>query len=148
MNTATQTPVETYLLNLWETSELYAGAEIRPHDDGTLYVAWDIDQQRVCMKFIIDGATTKGQFDDLSIDLALLLHAEADKMRDEEIASGMDEGAAQDMANAYGPYYMDVFLPKHYAAGDLIRADLLGIYGPELFLHFLPFQFPTEGGAA
>jgi hypothetical protein len=145
MSTATQTPVETYLLNLWESSELYAGAEIRPHDDGTLYTAWDIDQQRVCMKFIVDGGVTKPQFDDLSLDLALLLHAEGDRMRASEIAGGKAEDEARDLADSYGPYYMDVYLPD--TTSDLTRADLLGIYGPELFLHFVPIH-TIEGGAA
>lgn len=146
MSTATQTPVETYLLNLWETSELYAGEEIQMTLGGTLYVAWNIDQQRVCMKFIVDGAVTKPQFDDLSLDLALLLHREADKMRDDAIESGNDPAEARDMADAYGPYYMDVYLPVD-GCSDVRRADLLGIYGPELFLHFVP-TFWIEGGAA
>ncbi len=146
MSTATQTTLETYLIDLWESSDLYAGAEVRPHEDGMLYTAWDMDQQRVCLKFIVDGEVTKSQFDDLSIDLVLLLHAESDKMRDQEIADGKDEAAAADLANGYGPYYMDVYLSvRDHAA--IRKANLLGIYAPELFLHFVPIH-NSEGGAA
>lgn len=144
MSIATPTPVATALIQMWEASELYASAEIRPHECGTLYVAWDVDQQRVAMKFIVDGPISKSAFDDLSIDLAILLHDEADKMRDEEISNGSDETEASALAIHYGPYYMDVYLPV--GATDVRRADLLGIYAPELFLHFVPTLL-IDGGA-
>jgi hypothetical protein len=143
---STVTPtLTTYLIDLWRASELYAGEEIRPHESGTLFTAWDIDQQRVCMKFIVDGPISKTAFDDLSLDLAVLLHDEANKMRDEEINNGSDEGEAADLAIYYGPYYLDVYLPADGTRG-LHRADLLGIYAPELFLHFVPDNL-IDGGA-
>lgn len=143
MSTATPT-LTACLIQMWEASELYASAEVRPHEFGTLYVAWDVDQQRVAMKFIVDGPISKSKFDDLSIDLAILLHDEADKMRDEEISNGSDEDEAAGLAIHYGPYYMDVYLPV--GATDVRRADLLGIYAPELFLHFVPALL-INGGA-
>lgn len=146
MSTATQTPVETYLLNLWEASELYVGEIITPIDGGTLYTAWDIDQQRNCMKFIVDGSVSKALFDDLSLDLAVLLHAEGDKMRDDLIADGYSRDEALDMVNGYGAYYVDVYIPEP-KGNDLREADLLGVYAPELFLHFVPVDL-IEGGAA
>lgn len=144
MSTTTQT-LTTYLLDLWRASELYAGEEIRPHESGTLYTAWDIDQQRVCLKFIVSEPISKAAFDDLSLDLAVLLHDETNKMRDEEIASGSDETEAAALAVHYGPYYMDVYLPAD-GTRNLHRADVLGVYAPELFLHFVPNNL-IEGGA-
>lgn len=144
MTTATPT-LTTYLLDLWRASEQYAGEEIKMTLGGTLYTAWDIDQQRVCMKFIVDRPRSKSAFDDLSLDLADLLRAETRKMTDEEIANGHDTIEALDLANGYGPYYMDVYLPvKDHA--DIRKADLLGVYAPELFLHFVPIHTP-DGGA-
>jgi hypothetical protein len=145
MSATIQTPLEATLIALWERSELYAAAEIRPHEHGTLYTAWDIDQSRICTKFIVNKLITKAVFDDLSIDLALLLHAESNKMRDAEIANGNDETEAAALAIHYGPYYMDVYLLD--TASDIRRADLLGVYAPELFLHFVPNNL-VEGGAA
>lgn len=144
MTTATPT-LTTYLIDLWKTSELYAGEEIRPHESGTLYTAWDIDQQRVCMKFVVSEPISKIAFDDLALDLADMLRAETKKMMDEEIANGHDITEAADLANGYGPYYMDVFLPADGTRG-LHRADLLGVYAPELFLHFVPNNL-VYGGA-
>lgn len=144
MTTATPT-LTTYLIDLWRASELYAGEEIRPHECGTLFTAWDIDQQRVTMKYVVNGPLTKSAFDDLSIDLAVLLHDEANKMRDEEIKNGCDETEANALAIHYGPYYMDVYLSTRDHA-EIRKADLLGIYAPELFLHFVPMWMP-EGGA-
>jgi hypothetical protein len=146
MSTVTPT-LTTYLIDLWRASELYAGDEIRPHESGTLFTAWDIDQQRVCMKFIVSEPISKAAFDDLSLDLAVLLHEEANKMRDEEIANGYAEGEAADLAIHYGPYYIDVFLPAD-GTRNLHRAELLGIYAPELFLHFVPNNLMIEGNAA
>lgn len=143
MSTVTPT-LTTYLIDRWRASELYAGEEIKMTLGGTLYTAWDIDQQRVCMKFIVTESISKSKFDDLSLDLAVLLHDEANKMRDEEIDNGSDETEAAALAVHYGPYYMDVYLPV--GASDVRRADLLGIYAPELLLHFVPALL-LEGGA-
>lgn len=145
MSTVTPT-LTAYLIDLWKTSELYAGEELQMTLGGTLFTAWDIDQQRVCLKFIVDRPRSKSEFDELSLDLAVLLHAEGDRMRDEGIESGYSREEALDLANGYGPYYMDVYLSvqQHH---DIRMADLTGSYAPELFLHFVPFDL-LEGGAA
>lgn len=145
MTTATPT-LTSYLIDLWKASELYAGEAIKMTCGGTLFTAWDIDQQRVCMKFIVDRPRSKDEFDELSLDLAVLLHDETDEMRDKEIESGSDLDDARFMANEYGPYYMDVYLAAD-GTRSLHRADLLGVYAPELFLHFVPNNL-LKGGAA
>lgn len=146
MTTATPT-LTSYLLDLWRASELYVGEEIKMTLGGTLFTAWDIDQQRNVLKFIVDRPRSKREFDDLSLDLAVLLHTEGDGMRDDLIADGYSRDEALDMVNSYGAYYMDVYLPTAGSAA-IRHADLLGVYAPELFLHFAPDNLMIEGNAA
>lgn len=137
MNTATPT-LEAYLLELWKASELYFGEKTQITLGGTMFTAWDIDADRVVMKFIVDRPRYKPAFDDLSLDLAQLLHAEVDTMRDEEIALGHDDDEALEMAQASGPYYIDVYVLESAIDMETRQADLLGVYAPQLFIHVVP----------
>lgn len=137
MNTATPT-LETYLLELWTASGMLFGEKTQMTLGGTLYTAWDADAERCVMRFILDRPHTKAEFDSLSIDLAVLLNAEWVDMRDEELSNGNDETEARDMADSYAPYFMDIYVLESAIDQETRRADLLGVYGPELFLHVVP----------
>lgn len=137
MNTATPT-LEAYLLELWADSGLYFGEKTQMTLGGTLFTAWDADAERCVMKFIVDRPHTKDEFDALSIDLAVLLHAEWKTMRDEELSNGHDEDEARGMADSYAPYFADIYVLESAIDRETRQADLLGVYGAELFLHIVP----------
>ncbi|MCC7449622.1 MAG: hypothetical protein IT324_19535 [Anaerolineae bacterium] len=142
--------LEAYLVTLFEGSDdLYGGEIVRCDSFSTnalMYTAWHESQQRRTLRVIVSEPLDEGTLLDLKDDLVDYLRQLRQDERDDQIqqylAEGKAIGEAQTLASDYvdadTPDCLELYVLESQTDDDITRADLLGVYGPQIVLHFVP----------
>lgn len=143
-------PLEYYLVTLFEGSgDLFGGEIVRCDSfitNALIYTAWCESQQRRTLRVIVSEPLDKDTLIELKTDLKDYLRQLRQTERDEQIQEYLTEGKsigeaqvlASDYADENTPDSVELYVLESQTDDDITRADLLGVYGPAIILHFVP----------